>query len=144
MPDVSAMRFLGHWDLDPASCKYQQGEAPLSGTYVISTDGDTLAFDMTWKDARGEDQTARFTGKPNEAPAPFPNTDLIDSLAIRADNNSEITIAAYLGDEMLMRTSHILVDDQTMRVVQTVYLPDGTSPSNRSVYYRRAANGHAQ
>ncbi|WP_300377841.1 hypothetical protein [Henriciella sp.] len=137
MAEQSALRFLGSWKLDPASSKYQQGDAPLSGTYAISAEGETLVFDMAWQDASGQDQTARFSGKPDGVAAPFPNTDLIDRIAIKAESNSEIAIAAYLGDEMLMRTSHILIDEQTMRVVQTVYLPDGTSPSNRSVYYRR-------
>ena len=41
-------RFIGHWELDPASCDYKQGDPPKTGTYVIREDGDDLIFPTTF------------------------------------------------------------------------------------------------
>ena len=131
-------RFLGEWALDPHSCKYDQGEAPASGTYTIREEGDELVFDMAWTDKAGESHSASFRGKPDGKAVPFKGTDLVDSFSITLEGGSELNSAAFLNGEKLMQATRTLIDDETMRIVQTVYLPDGTVPANRSVYYKRA------
>ncbi|WP_084399288.1 hypothetical protein [Henriciella aquimarina] len=137
MADTPYNRFLGHWQLDPGSCNYGQGEPPASGSYVIREDGDELVFDMAWTDQAGTAHEASFRGKPDGEAVPFNGTDLVDSFAITAESPSELNSTAYLKGEKLMQAIRTLIDDETMRIVQTVYLPDGTAPSNRSVYYRK-------
>ncbi|WP_084420591.1 hypothetical protein [Henriciella litoralis] len=129
-------RFLGKWVLDPASCKYEQGEAPVSGTYVISESGDDLAFQMSWTDRSGQDHDAHFQGKPDGIATPFNAPGLADSFSIDMPTPSELNSSASLNGALTMRATRTLIDDDTMRIVQTVFLPDGTQPSNRSVYYR--------
>ena len=131
-------RFLGHWELDPASCTYQQGEPPASGTYTIREQGKDLVFDMAWSDKAGESHTASFRGKPDGVAFPFKGTDLVDSFVITAESRSELNSSASLNGETLMKATRTLIDDETMRIVQTVYLPDGSAPANRSVYYKRS------
>ena len=72
----------------------------------------------SWSDAHG-----RFDDSPR-------------SFSITAENPSELNSTAFLKGERLMHAARTLIDDDTMRIVQTVYLPDGTAPSNRSVYFR--------
>ena len=129
-------RFLGEWALDPASCKYEQGDPPVSGRDIILEVDGNLVFDMAWTDKAGQSHTASFSGKPDGQPAPFDGTDLVDSFTITVENRSELSTAASLKGETLMQATRTLIDDDTMRVVQTVYLPDGSAPSNQSVYYR--------
>lgn len=130
-------RFLGHWELDPASCKYEQGDPPKAGSYTIQEAGDDLVFDMAWTDQAGQSHTASFSGTPDGKAVPFEGTDLVDSFVVTAESRSELNSSAFLKEEKLMHASRTLIDDETMRIVQTVYLPDGSAPSNRSVYYRR-------
>ncbi len=139
MTDKPHHRFLGHWKLDPASCKYRQGLPPTAGTYTISEDGETLVFDMAWTDSDGETHTAQFSGRPDGVAVPFKGTDLVDSFSITAESASELNSSAFLKGDKLMHATRTLIDDNTMRIVQTVYLPDGSAPSNRSVYYRAKA-----
>lgn len=131
-------RFLASWDLDPASCKYEQGDPPASGNHTIREEGGKLVFDMAWTDASGQNHTASFSGRPDGAAMPFKGTDLVDSFSISAESRSELNSSAFLKGEKLMHAARTLIDDETMRIVQTVYLPDGTAPANRAVYYRRA------
>ena len=136
MAEKRHSRFIGRWALDPASCRYAQGEPPRSGTYTISEAGDLLVFDMAWTDSKGEAHTASFSGRPDGIAAPFDGGDLVDSFTITAESRSELNSSAAMKGETLMRATRTLIDDDTMRIVQTVYLPDGTAPANRSVYYR--------
>ena len=137
MADTPHDRFLGHWTLDPSSCAYQQGEPPAEGSYTIREEGAELVFDMEWTDQAGQHHTASFRGKPDGVAVPFTGTDLIDSFAITAESASELNSSAYLKGDKLMQATRTLVDEETMRITQTVYLPDGTAPTNRSLYYRR-------
>ena len=92
---------------------------------------------MTWRDKSGEDHAASFRGKPDGIALPFAGTDLVDSFKITAESESELSSSAYLGEDRLMHATRILIDDDTMRVIQTVYLPDGSAPSNKALYYRQ-------
>jgi hypothetical protein len=136
LTDITHHRFLGAWKLDPASCNYGQGEPPASGCYVIREADGELVFDMSWTDQAGTAHEASFSGRPDGVAVPFKGTDLVDSFSITAENPSELNSTAFLKGETLMHAARTLIDDDTMRIVQTVYLPDGTAPSNRSVYYR--------
>ena len=131
-------RFLGHWELDPASCKYEQGEPPASGTYIIRQDGSELIFDMAWTDSAGTPHEASFRGNPDGEPRPFNGGDLVDSLTVTAESRSELNSSAAMKGQTLMHATRTLIDDDTMRIVQTVYLPDGSAPANKSVYHRQS------
>ncbi|MEQ9316704.1 MAG: hypothetical protein RLN72_12695 [Henriciella sp.] len=137
MSDEIYSRFIGHWELDPASCDYKQGDPPRAGSYIIYVEGSELVFDMAWTDLAGNAHEASFRGIPDGEARTFNGGDLVDSLTITAENRSELNSSAAMKGETLMHATRTLIDDDTMRIVQTVYLPDGTAPSNKSVYYRR-------
>jgi hypothetical protein len=129
--------FLGHWILDPASCRYEQGEPPRSGSYRIDEDEGRLVFTIDWVDAEGEAQQISFSGRPDGEPEPFAGGDLADALAVTAVSPRELTSSAfYRGVERMTAQRQLDATGAAMRVVQLVRLPDGTKLLNTSIYRR--------
>ncbi len=129
--------FLGKWALDVESCDYEQGDAPLSGSYEISEEGDRLTFRMQWVDAEGEPHDMSFGGIPDGEPVPFAGGDLADALSITAASSDRLNSSAFLkGTELMIATRSLSADGRTMHITQTVRLPDGSEPTNRSTYHR--------
>ena len=129
--------FLGLWVLDVASCEYEQGEPPQSGTYEITQDGGTLTFRMSWIDADGESHDLSFSGKPDGVPVPFNGGPLADALSISMPADDRLDSTAFFEGQELMRASRILsADRSSLDILQSVKLPDGSTPSNRATYRR--------
>jgi len=130
--------FLGDWRLIPESCQYDQGEAPASGSYRISVGAEgILSLTTQWKEPNGQAHSFTLSGKPDGSKAPFDGGDLADALAITAVSPRELNSYAYLRGKELMVAQRQLDDTgRAMRVTQLVRLPDGTRPSNVSVYLK--------
>ncbi len=130
-------RFFGDWILDPASCRYEQGEPPVSGGYTISRLGDDIAFDIAWTDAGGEAHRHSFVSRPEGRPEPFKGGELADAMTTCAPVEGVLeTRASYQGRDRMVVVRTLSVDGMSMEVVQTVTLPDLTEVSNRAVYAR--------
>ena len=136
--DLLWQGFLGLWVLDPDSCQYEQGDPPRSGSYRIEETPDgRLAFHMEWVDAEGEAHKASFTGKPDGRPEPFAGGELADAMSVTPVSARELNSAAYMKGRELMIASRQLDDTGgAMRLIQAVLLPDGTKPTNISIYVR--------
>ena len=129
--------FLGTWQLIVESCRYEQGDPPMHGTYTISAENDVLTFSVKWRDAKGVDHAHAFSGIPDGVPAPYPGGDLADALSIHAVSASELNSSAFLcGRELMIAQRQLDATGTAMRVTQLVRLPDGTSPANVSIYLR--------
>ena len=130
--------FLGTWQLVPESCRYDQGEAPASGTYRISVAPDgVLSLTTQWQDSAGQSHSFTLSGPPDGSKAAFDGGDLADALAITAVSPRELNSYAYLrGKELMVAQRQLDETGQAMRVTQMVRLPDGTRPSNVSVYLK--------
>ena len=138
MTDPIYNGFLGTWVLDTATCDYQQGDPPWSDSHRIGQNGAELVFTMDWTDAEGETHHASFRAKPDGSKMPFNGGPLADALQVSAPSESELTSSAYYGGVELMTATRTLDEDgETMHLVQTVHLPDGTTPTNRGTYYRQ-------
>lgn len=136
-PAPTFAAFLGAWQLIPASCVYEQGEPPRSGSYEISEDGATLVFSMRWEDAMGEHHHLSFSGRPDGEAAPYEAGELADSLSVSAVSTRELNTSAYLRGEEIMVAQRQLDDTlMAMRITQVVRLVGGTSLFNTSVYRR--------
>ncbi len=130
-------RFLGKWILDVASCIYEQGDPPKSGTYEITKHGEKISFRMQWVDAENEAYDMTFSGVPDGEPTPFAGGDLADALSITAVSKDRLNTSAYMkGVELMIATRTLSEDGASMRITQTVRLPDGTEPTNTSTYHR--------
>ena len=134
--------FLGTWILDPRSCEFEQGPAPLAGSYHIEELEDgSLRFTMQWVDATGARHKATFAGKPDGEPSPFPGGELADAMSVAAVSPTELNSSAYWqGVELMVAQRQLDLDGSAMRLIQLVRLPDGTRPTNVSVYYREQKN----
>ena len=133
--------FLGLWELIPESCKFQQGETPLSGSYKIEYVDGRLVFTMHWTNKNNESNSVVFSGKPDGMRVPFNGGDLADEMSICAVSTRELNSYAYLKGKELMVAQRQLDDTGlAMRITQLVRLPDGTNISNESIYRRSQSN----
>lgn len=131
--------FLATWHLVPASCQYEQGDPPRSGTYRIAEEGDELVFDIEWVDAEGREQSVSFRGVPDGEPVPFDGGALADSFSVTAVSERDLRSSAFKnGKELMVAQRQLDPTGEAMRVVQVVRLPDGTAPANVAVYRRVA------
>ncbi|MBL4839087.1 MAG: hypothetical protein JKY34_16090 [Kordiimonadaceae bacterium] len=130
-------QFLGNWELIPLTCVYEQGDAPIAGTYSIEETGSTLTFHMGWTDADGGQHDYSFGATSDGKPKPFRGGDLADSISVTAVSEKELNSAAYKAGKELMLAQRTLSDDgDYMEVRQIVRLPDLTEPSNFARYRR--------
>ena len=133
--------FLGTWDLIPESCVYEQGAPPRQGRYTIAEAGDKLVFTIAWTDAEGAPHEVTFSGVPDGKPVPFAGGPLADALSIEASSEKRLLSSAFKDGELLMAAERQLDATNTaMRVVQQVRLPDGTRPTNVSMYRKVLPN----
>lgn len=130
--------FLGTWVLVPERCDYEQGDPPISGSYVIEEHDGALVFHIEWTDAAGETHSADFSGVPDGQPVPFAGGDLADALSVTAVSDRELWSSAYREGEELMVAQRQLDDTRTaMRVVQLVRFRGGTDAANVSLYRKQ-------
>ena len=134
--------FLGLWQLIPESCRYQQGDAPRSGTYRIDEpQPGHLRFTAMWIDGDGNDQSVTFEGPADGRQMPFDGGDLADALAIAAVSDRELNSYAYrAGQELMVAQRQLDATGAAMRITQLVRLPNGESPANVSIYRRITPN----
>jgi hypothetical protein len=133
--------FLGTWILDPGSCRYEQGEPPLAGSYRIEEVGGRLHFQMEWTAADGSSHQVRFSGVPDGRREPFAGGELADALSVHAVSPRELTSAAYHGGvERMVAQRQLNAGGNAMRVIQLVRFLDGSSLANVSVYLRQVRN----
>ena len=127
--------FLGTWVLIPESCDYEQGLSPRAGRYVISEAEGRLTFTIDWVDAAGASHQVTFSGIPDGEPARFAGGELADALAVSMPSARRLDSVAFRGGQALMFAERQLDDSgMAMRVVQQVKLPDGSRPTNVSLY----------
>ncbi len=140
MIDVTKMYadFLGIWDLDAATCVYEQSDPPSSGSYTISESKHGLTFRMAWTDTDGEQHVHSFSCMPDGQPKPFNGGELADAISVTAVSPVELNSAAFYQGRQLMTAARTLKDGGiVMEVRQSVLLPDGTQPTNFACYRRR-------
>ena len=113
--------FIGLWSLIPESCKYQQGDAPIKGSYKIEYKDENIVFTMNWTDKENKDFSIEFSGIPDGKKVPFNGGALADEMAITAVSERELNSYAYLNGKELMIAQRQLDDTgMAMRITQVV------------------------
>ena len=131
--------FLGTWTLEPASCVYEQSEAPAESTHRIFVEGKKLIITMHWTLADATKHQMQFSGIPNGKPMPFAGGELADALAIHAISKRELTTSAYWKGKEIMLSQRQLDDTgSAMRVTQIVRFQGGTHAANVGVYRKNS------
>lgn len=130
--------FLGAWTLIPESCRFEQGDPPISGSYYITDNDGRLTFLMDWVDAEGRSHQATLDGIPNGGKVPFNGGEIADALSIKAVSPRELNSSAYYKGQERMTAQRQLDDTgEGMRVIQVVRFPDGSRQANVSIYRKQ-------
>lgn len=120
----AAAGFLGTWELDPASCVYEGGPPPRSGTYVLSPIEGGIAFTVDWVDPEGNARHVTFETVFGEK----------DGLAMEMPDATTLITRAPAG--VITLATRRLVDGR-MVIVQEGMRADGTPFANTATYDRR-------
>lgn len=127
--------YLGHWQLVPELCIYQQGEPPASGLYEIAEDGEQIVISIKWETAAGETQSASFAGPPTGEQLPI-EAPGVSHLSISHVDELTLDSAAYLdGKEIMYARRAVSSQGDLLSTVQTLHGEAG-SVSNFQVYRR--------
>jgi hypothetical protein len=130
--------FIANWRLMPETCNYEQGEAPIAGSYTIEEGGKGLIFTMRWTDTAFEQHDISFTACPDGKRHAFDGGALADALSVTAVSKSELISAAFKGGmELMLATLTLSENGNFLDLKQVVRLPDLTEPSNLSRYKRQ-------
>jgi hypothetical protein len=138
MTNKNYENFVGEWLLDVASCTFEQGDPPRAATNSITFAGGELTIGMDWIDTEGESHHMSFHAPPDGTRLPFNGGPLADSISMTAATEATLVTSAFRdGIELMTAVRTLSGDHTTMQLIQTVRLPDGTSPSNQSTYHRK-------
>ena len=135
---MNTARYLGHWILIPELSLYQSGEPPLSGEYLIGSDGELIEFEVIWKDAAGLDHNLRFGGPldgkkhPTETPG-------VSHICYEQISDSILDSTAYDEDEVGFYARRAVSEDGGLLVVSQVLHGEHGKSSNFQVYRRKNA-----
>lgn len=130
--------FIGHWEMDPAENRYEAGQPPRSGSYVIELEGDAYLFKMAWTNAEGQPFEMEYRTTPDGVAYPYENPAIADTI-------KTTRVDAYTLDTETMKDGKIIAtgrrvlspDGRTMTITQAGFRPDGTSFKNLSIYRRK-------
>ena len=129
--------FLGTWELDPNTLDYEHGRPGRRAVYKIEPAGEGLNFIVDCDDADGKRLDIKYGGALDGRDQPIPSTDAVLILTRYDNNNIESTVKR--GGKVVDRwTREILPDENTMRIIQHGFKPDGTPFRNVGLYRRTA------
>jgi hypothetical protein len=137
MVDMSADLFVGTWQLDPMQNKYEFGDPPQQGLYIIEPNGTGYLVTMKWTNTAGKALEMQYEATPDgvEYPANAPG---VDTMSMTRVDERTLDSAAMAGGQVIAYGRRVLSEDgQTMTITQSGKTPDGKEFSNLSVYVRQ-------
>jgi hypothetical protein len=132
---MSIDRFLGRWTLDPTGSDYQVGEPPMTATYRIEGDEETLAFHVEYG-VEGMAMAFTYVTHPDGEAHGYDDVNgVIDELKTTLiDDNTLETTSWSNGVEVAHAVRIVSDDGQSMKIVQSGVAADGRRFTNVSVY----------
>ena len=132
---MSVALFLGEWALDPSQSKYQVGDPPLSATYRVEGDAETLAFHVAY-DVEGVAMEFTYVTHPDGEPHGYDDVNgIVDELKTTLLDPRTLETTSWSGGvEIAHAVRTISADGQEMRIEQNGQLGDGRTFTNVSVY----------
>jgi len=127
--------FIGTWKLIPEVTKYNMGQPPQKGQYLISMQGEKIHLDVSWTDHQGQDFQLDFGLIPDGTAQPFADTKLADSMRMSMDGDQVLESWSSKNGHELVHVRRTLNEagDQ-MEVIQDFNMPDGPKVKNISTY----------
>lgn len=127
--------FLGTWQLDPEQNKYQLGDPPQSGLYIIKLNGEGYLVTMKWTSHDNQDFEMSYEAIPDgkDYPTDAPN---VDSMSMTRVDDKTLDSSAMVGNTVIAFARRILSEDNnTMTITQSGKTSDGDDFANVSVYH---------
>lgn len=132
--------FLGIWHLIPDQSRYEFGQPPASGTYILTANETSYTFTIQWTTADGQAMNATFDGIPDGQQYPYENPAIADAISLTRVNDRQLDSATFKNGQQIAHATRVLsANEQTMTITQTGQMPDGTPFSNISFYQRKTA-----
>ncbi|PCI75615.1 MAG: hypothetical protein COB20_12515 [SAR86 cluster bacterium] len=133
---MNAEKYIGHWQLLPELCIYQNGDSPVSGSYVIRSKDGTIEFEVEWTDTSGADHRLSFggslDGQKHASDAPG-----ISDVAYEKINDLTLDSTAFNGDTILMYARRIASSDGGLLAVSQSLYGENGDLTNFQVYRRK-------
>jgi hypothetical protein len=129
--------FVGTWELDAAQNRYQFGDAPQQGLYIIAPNQNGYLVTMQWMNSAGKSFEMSYEATPDgkEYPANAPG---VDNQSMTRVDDKTLDSAAMASGKVIAYARRILSDDgQIMTITQSGKTPGGEEFTNTSVYMRR-------
>ncbi len=127
--------FIGTWQLDPATLKYEHGRPGRRAVYIIEKTPAGLNFHLDADDADGKSIKVTYAGELNGRDKPIPGMDAALVLS-RLEGNIIESALKRAGKVIDRWTREVLPDKKTMRIIQHGTHPDGTAFRNVALYRR--------
>lgn len=127
--------FVGTWELDPATLRYEHGRPGRRAIYTIEKTLTGLKFHLDADDADGKLIQVRYGGELDGRDQPIPGMDAALVLSRLEGNIIESTLKRS-GTVVDRWTREVLADKKTMRIIQHGTHPDGTAFRNVGLYRR--------
>jgi predicted SnoaL-like aldol condensation-catalyzing enzyme len=135
--------FLGTWRLDPDASRYEAGQPPLDGAYMLGYDGEYLHFDIEWTGADGQPQRQAIDAIPDGREHPYAGPG-VDSICYTLVDAVTLDSTASLAGRVIAHARRVLQEGgAVMEIVQSGPLPGGGRFANRSLYRRADAGAGA-
>jgi hypothetical protein len=129
---MSVDLFVGTWQLDPMQNKYEFGDPPQQGQYIIVPHEAGYLVTMKWTNPAGKALEMQYEATPDNTPG-------VDSMSMTRIDEKTLDSAAMAGGQVIAYGRRVLSQDgQTMTITQSGKTPDGREFSNLSVYVRQS------
>lgn len=129
--------FVGRWHLHSEESRYEMGQPPHSGIYVIEAIHAGYRFSAHWTDDQGENHRVSFEGVPDGQEYAYAESPMADTLTVTQVGAKQLDSTVKKAGEIIAHTARTLSEDgQTMTVVQSGSRPEGGHFANRAVYHK--------
>jgi hypothetical protein len=128
--------FIGTWELDPDTLKYESGRPGKRATYVIEAVANGLLFLLDGEDDEGKPIKFQYSGPMDGSGQLLPGD---GGLVLVLKRDSDLIIESVLnrGEMVLDRwTRELSPDGQRIKMTQYVPNPNGQELQNTSIYRR--------
>lgn len=134
--------FLGIWTLNPARSKYELGQPPQAGTYILEPDGDGLKVSMKWVDANNNEHSQVYRGIPDGKHYPYTENPAVDAMTMTLIDAKTLDTSALKEGQIVSYARRVLSDDgATMTITMSGKTPQGTEYTNLAIYEKLNPNG---
>jgi hypothetical protein len=131
----SVQGFLGAWKLNPAKSRYELGQPPQTGNYILEPEGDKLKVTMQWRTEDGKEFNQVHHGIPDGKEYTYTENPAVDAMSMTLVDAKTLDTAALKDGQIISFARRILSDDgNIMTITMSGKTPQGTDYTNLAIY----------